>query len=510
MTSSKILFFICLSFIAGIFLGCVFKIPQFILWIFLFSVIFLIFFSIILYTLSTRSRILMYYLLISGFCALLLVLGVLRMQISEFNMQNNELIKLNGKGEITFVGTVYDEPDIREKSQNIKVEYKNGLVLMTLGKYPEYKYLDQVKITGKLETPPEIENALRPESYKNYLIKDRIYSVMSFPKVEKVGEGKANIFSKIYSGILFFKQKMRQGIQKVFLPPHSSILQGIILGDKNAISQDVKDKLKISGLSHVIAVSGTHLVVLGSILMSFLLFLGFWRKQAFYVSIIFICIYIFFVGLPSSGIRAGIMSIIFLSGQALGRQATSSRIIVLAGAVMLFLNPLLLVYDVGFQLSFLAVLGLIYFEPLVRRFLKFLLKRFFNVEAKEKQDGIVMMVSATVSAQVFTLPVIVFNFGIFSWVSLPANILILPVVYYLMLFGFLFSLAVSILPFLGLILSFPCYILLSYFVWVIDLFSQPWMSDTIKNVSWVWLAVFYFLTGFAIRFLNKKYHQSYF
>ena len=69
--------------------------------------------------------------------------------------------------------------------------------------------------------------------------------------------------------------------------------------------------------------------------------------------------------------------------QKLGRQALSSRMVVLAAALMLLANPLLLFYDVGFQLSFLAVFGLIYFEPLVRNFLKFLINKIFKTNIKE-------------------------------------------------------------------------------------------------------------------------------
>ena len=120
-----------------------------------------------------------------------------------------------------------------------------------------------------------------------------------------------------------------------------------------------------------------------------------------------------------------------------------------------------------------------------------------------------MMVSVTIAAQIFTLPIMVFNFGNISWVSPIANILILPVFYYLMLFGFLSSLVGIIWSALGWILSIPCYFLLLYFMWVVNFFSQPWMAKTITNVSWIWLLISYFIIGFATWFLNKKYSQKF-
>src|SRR3989339_1401449 len=106
------------------------------------------------------------------------------MQISEFNIENNKLSKFNGKDPVVLSGAIIDEPDVRDTSQRIKVKISDSVVLVTTSRYPEYKYLDQLKITGKLETPTETEEF----SYKKYLMKDRIYSVMGFPKIEATGK----------------------------------------------------------------------------------------------------------------------------------------------------------------------------------------------------------------------------------------------------------------------------------------------------------------------------------
>ena len=423
------------------------------------------------------------------------------MQISEFNIANDKLSKLNGKGEVVLTGVILHEPDVRDASQRLKVKVGGSIILATTRRYPEYNYLDKVKITGKLETPMENEDF----SYKNYLMKDGIYSVINFPKIEIIGKDSGGPASVVYAGILAFKQKLRQSIDKNFLPPGSSILKGTILGDNGAMSADFKSKLNITGLRHIIAVSGTHIVILSSILMAFLLFLGFWRQRAFYVAVILICLYIVLVGLPASGIRAGIMGIIYLLGQKIGRQAAGARIIFLAAALMLIINPLLLFYDIGFQLSFLAVLGLICFDPLIKIFVKFLSKRFFNIEIKEKSESILSMFSVTLSAQIFTLPLMIYDFGNVSFISPITNILILPIVSYLMVFGFLSALTGTIWGALGWLLSVPCHFLLSYFIFVIDFFSKPWAFKIIENVHWIWLLVSYMAIGFLTWHLNKKY-----
>jgi len=429
-------------------------------------------------------------ILLLGFCLLFLIIGILRTQISEFNITSDKLSKLNNKGKISLTGTISAEPDVRDTYQKLKVDIDGSALLVTTSKYPEYKYLDKIKVTGKLETSGETEDGAPSGSYKKYLMKDGIYSVMNFPEVELLPqEHKYNVFSFLYEKILFFKQGLRESIRHNFLPPQSFILEGTILGDNGVMSNDLKNKLNITGLRHVIAVSGTHVVILSSIIMSLLLAMGFWRGQAFYIAIIFICFYIILTGLSASGVRAGIMGGLYLLAQKLGRQSSGLRVLAMACAVMLFINPLLLLYDVGFQLSFLAVMGLIYLEPFLKKIMK------------------ISIISTTFAAQIFTLPIMVYNFGNISFVSPITNLLVLPVVYWLMIFGFLSSLLGAVSQFLGWIFFIPCWFLLTYFIKIIDFFSQPWALKTIKNVHWIWLFVSYLLIGFSVRFLNKKYSQ---
>jgi competence protein ComEC len=497
MTPSKILFFLCLSFILGIFFESLAGIPQILVWGILISGILLVFTSIIFLCLFSNSQEHWNKVLIGGFLLLFFVLGVLRVQISEFNIVNDKLSKFNDKGKIILNGVISSEPDVRDTSQKLKVQVGESVVLVTTKRYPEYKYLDKVKLTGKLETPMVFDDF----NYKNYLLKDHIYSVMAFPKIEVLGKASGGPFSAVYSWVLFCKGKIRESINQNFLPPQSSILAGTILGDNGVMTNDLKSKLNITGLRHIIAVSGTHVVILCELIMLLLLGVGIGRGKAFYFAVIFIFIYIVLTGLPSSGVRAGIMGVIFLLSQKVGRQAMGSRLIVLAGAIMLLINPLLLIYDVGFQLSFLAVLGLIYLEPLI----KILIKKL----TKEKARNLVSIVSMTFAAQIFTLPIMIYNFGNISFVSLITNLLIGPVVYWLMIFGFLASIVGIFSNVLVWIFSIPCWFLLEYFIKIIDFFSQPWAMKTIQNIHWIWLVILYSAIIFATWLLNKKYKQEF-
>lgn len=480
MSPSKILFYFCIFFIAGVAAQSLIKIPQIFLWAFLFLGMALVFASLFFKKAN----------FVFGFFVLFLLLGICRTQITQFNIENNKLAKLNdGLEKITLLGFVADESG-RGKGQKLKINIEGSTVLVSANKYPEYIYLDKVKITGKLKTPNSDFSAQGGSAsggnYKNYLLKDGIYSVMDFPKIEVIGKQKPDFWQKIYSAILWVKLKLRQSVQKLFLPPHSSVLEGMLLGDNNALPDELKTKLNTTGLRHIIAVSGTHIVIVSKIIMILLLALGLGRKRAFWFAVILIVLYIFLTGLPPSGIRAGIMGVTVLLGKYLGRQASGQRLIAIACGIMLLANPLFLIYDVGFQLSFLAALGLIYLEPVLKW---------------AKIPGIF---ATTLAAQIFTLPIMLFDFGNISLIAPITNLLVLISADAIMIFGFLSAIGGAVFYWLGWIFSVPCWILLEYFLKVIDIFSAPWCIKTFENVHWIWIVILYIPIISATAYFRKK------
>lgn len=367
-------------------------------------------------------------------------------------------------------------------------------------RFPEYEYLDNVKLQGKIEEPFENEEF----SYKNYLLADHIYSVMSFPAIESTGKSSGNFFTKVNETILAIKQKARESIETYYLPPQSSVLRAMILGDKGAISKEFKEKLSIAGLSHIVAISGMHIVIITQIIISLLIFAGLWRHQAFWVTVIFICFYVALVGFPASGVRASLMGFAYLVAQYFGRQSMSSRIVFIVASIMLIFNPFLLFYNVGFQLSFLAVLGLVYLNSSLQLSFTYVIKRFLKVKVENYYQNILFMFSATLSAQVFTLPIIIYNFGNFAFLSPLANILVLPLIPFVMIFGFLSVFSGMIFQPLGFILALPENAMLSYFVFVVKLLSGYWAHLTFSDISWWWLILSYAVIFYVTVKLEKK------
>jgi len=440
-----------------------------------------------------------------GFCVLFLVLGIWRHQLAELRIMNNELRKYNDQEKIiTLVGLVAKEPDIREKSQKLTIEIKQlnyyaagsrserEKVLVTTNRYPEYQYGDKLEITGKLETPSENIDGF---NYKNYLKKDGIYSIMNFPKIELIDSGLGN---PIMKAIFSFKNKFKEAIGNFISPPQLGILEALTFGDEEKISQEWKDKLNFTGTRHITAVSGMNITIIAFLILAFALSLGLWRNQAFYLTLFLLLLYILMIGFPASAVRAWIMASLVLVAQYFGRLSAAQRAVVFAAAFMLAANPLLLRLDIGFQLSFLAILGIIYLQPTFS-------SRFFSKIPNPKVFPLRTTFSTTIAAQIFTLPILVYNFGYIPLVSPLTNILIVPFLAPITILIFIFGFLAILLWPLGYLLSWPTWFFLTYIINIVDFFSRlPFASLALKNLHWFWLIISYLILGIATLRLQEK------
>jgi competence protein ComEC len=489
MTPSKILFYFCISSILGIFLNSLINISQPVLLGFLILAVFLIF-------ILWKHR----KLVVIGFCLIFLVLGIWKHQAAEVKISESELRNFNDKsGSIILIGIIDEEPILKEKSQNFDLETEtlefggkilkiSGKVLVTVTRYPEYKYGDKLKITGQLKTPEKLEGF----NYKDYLAKDGIYSVMAFPKIEKIDENYGN---SVIKTLISFKNKLKESLNRVIPQPHSAFLEALLFGEEQNISKEWKDKLNLTGTRHLTAVSGMNITIISAILLNFLLILGLWRNQAFYFSVIILILYILMIGAPASVVRAGIMAILFLIGQHFGRLSSASRAIIIAAAFMLFQNPLLLRLDVGFQLSFLGVMGLIYLQPIFSDLFK-KIPNFLQLRNN---------LAATISAQIFTFPILIYNFGRITILSPISNILILPLIPLVTILGFIFAFIGIFFQSLAQILSWSAYLMLNYITKIIDFFSKiSWSNFTFKNVPWIFVVLFYSILVLLTVWLQRR------
>ena len=255
-----------------------------------------------------------------------------------------------------------------------------------------------------------------------------------------------------------------QIIEQNLSSPQAELLSGVLFGSQDNLDYEWKKKMNLAGVRHITAVSGANIVLLAQILVWLGLAVGFYRQWAVGGAAFLIWFYIFLIGWPPSAIRAGVMASLLLAANIFGQPNRAQRTVILAGAVMLAVNPSLLRFSVGFQLSFLATLGLIYFAPLTQSWLdtkfKFL-----------RAGSLSCLLAINFSAWFFTLPLSIYFFGYFSPIAIISNLLVAPIIPLIMILGFLLLFVGLIWPPLVVIFVWPLNPLLNYFLQVVDWFS---------------------------------------
>ena len=321
-------------------------------------------------------------------------------------------------GENEFIGTICDEVDVRndKAKYTICVDGISGKILINSDRYPVYEYGDRVFVRGEVVEPEAIEDF----DYDKYLQRYEIYGV-SYRAQLSLREKGSGLLKWVYFG----KQKFERRLFKIFPEPTGSFLAGLLLGSRRGIPADLMEQFNATGLTHIIAISGYNITLV--IVLVGALFKALSRRVRVVFSTIFVILFVFLVGASAAVVRAGIMGVISLMALYFGRNYFVWIALFASAFFMNLWNPKILVYDVGFQLSFLATAGIITFVPVFERWFR-RIGDFFGVK-----EALIM----TLSAQVFTMPVIVWNFSRFAWISPLSNILVLPLIPWAMLFGFL-------------------------------------------------------------------------
>lgn len=450
MTKSRVFLFTLISFIGGISWYSFVKLPSiiiggsFILGVFVFIWNFY----------KWRQGKIKITGLVLAFCILAFSFGLWRAS-SAFDVGSSSVFSnFDSKEKVVLTGKIAAEPDIRLDFSQYTLDTNNGKILVKTGPYPKYDYGDILKISGKVEAPENFSDF----DYRNYLAKDGIFLISKYPEINLIDKSKNHEFY----GILFaIKNSFISQINKILPEPQSSFLAALLVGARRSLPTNLTEAFVKTGTSHIIAISGYNISLIGAIIFNTLGFLFVPRRFIFWITALVIVLFSLIAGAGASVVRAAIMGTLLLVSKREGRFYAMANVIILAGAIMLFFNPFLLRYDAGFQLSFLATLGLVYLSP----YFEILFVKLPNVFSF--RDNL----AATLSAQLATFPVIIFSFGRLSVFSVPANVLILPAIPPTMFFGFLAAIASFISIKLGSFLGLIAWFLLSYQIWIVRFLS---------------------------------------
>jgi len=397
-----------------------------------------------------------------------------------------------------FLGVVMiaKEPEIKEKMQKIilaPLENRKEKFLLNTNIYEKYEYGENLKVNCQLEIPKNFDEKF---DYRMYLAKDGIFYECKSPKIEKLNKNSGN---EIYAILLKIKNKFNENINQLIPAPESGLLSGLFLGGSDQLSKSVKDNFSRTGMTHIVAVSGYNVTIIAEYLMLVGIFLGLWRRQAFYFAVTGIIIFVILTGLSSSAVRAGIMGVLLIWAMKNGRLANSQNAILFSACAMLLINPLLFRWDIGFQLSFLATIGIIYLYPIFENYFLHL------VEMKHcLVSTVAEILFLSLSAQIFVLPIIMFNFETLSLISLLANVLILPIIPFTMLFGFIAGAFGFIFQPIALIFSWLAFLPLKYETLVINYLASLKYASVEMKIAWWGIVIWYIILVGIIYFIKTR------
>ncbi len=428
-----------------------------------------------------------------GIFILVFSIGVFRFQMVDVSALS--IFESQIKQKTSFSGEIIDEPTITENNQKLTVEIEKNnnktIILLSTNLDEEFKYGDEINFEGTLKKPENfITDQGKNFDYVNYLRKDGIFYVMRYPKIEIISSDNGNF---IKNALFYVKDEFLSKMNLAIREPESLLMGGLILGEKSSFNEALRQSFVDTGTIHIVALSGYNVTIVAEWIMKIFSFSSFPKNFGIGAGIITILLFVLMTGGSSTAVRAGIMASLALFARVIGRNYDVGRALVIAGVLMVLVNPFILVFDVSFQLSFIATVAVIFFSPKIEKYFLWITPRF------KLRD----IISVTCAAYIFVLPFILYKMGNLSLVALPANALILPFIPLTMILGFLTGFAGIVSYFLSVPLGLLSQFFLHYELFVINFFSNiPFAALSIPNFPFILTLLVY--TYFIYRLFGKS------
>jgi competence protein ComEC len=350
----------------------------------------------------------------------------------------------NAAGITNITGIIRGDPKHLSEYQSFVVDTPSGPFSVLANPFPEYAYGDQITLSGKSKSPDT-----------SYEKGQHIVGDFAKPKITLVSKGNGNpILAFLYN----LKRSVQTSYERYLPQDQSSLLFGVIFGANERFSKSFADNLELSGLRFITAIDGLHMqiviLIIFAVLSSMLS-----PRIAFAVTSACALGFVALTGFTISGIRAVLMAFIAGFAKNTGRAYLPLNALALIAVALSLINPKVMFYDVGFQLSFVAVLSILYFMPVLRHLLRF-----------GEAPGLLAWKESlliTLSVQLATAPIVISQFQSFSLISFVASVFVVWLLPLIIGGGFFLAFAALWQP-AGLIVAFLMHHILSYVTLVVN------------------------------------------
>lgn len=443
---------------------------------------------------------------IAHVCLLLFLLGAIRYTIAlpPTEWKQTDLAFYNERGSMLLIGNVIHPPEQRDRTMHIRLSVTRvrvanvwhevtGIALVQAPRETDARYGDQLQLFAEPKTPPVFEDF----SYKDYLARQGIHSLVRY-------YGNARILARdqgdpFFAALYDFRNRAHVTLQAIFPEPAASLLAGILLGIEAGIPRDVRDAFSATNTAHIVAISGFNISIIAGVLLQFARrIVG--AKRATVIVILGLAMYTLLVGAGPSVVRAAIMGSLTVIALRLNRPGAASNALAIAALAMLVHNPFAL-FDVGFQLSFLATLGLILYVTPLSAWFENVFARWTSNERAQQIVGVLNdSFIVTLAAQITTTPLIVFTFHRLSLVGLLANFIILPAQPAVMILGGIATLVAMVVQPIGQVIAWIAWAFLQFTISVVQFTARlPFASIDVGRLDVVIpLAYYALLFGFTL------------
>lgn len=459
-------------FIAGVGLGSLYAIPVIAVWILLIAGVFL---AMVVLVLSNSAH------WLAARSARLIALGItlglgLGCWYVGQSFSGNQYEPLIGQS-IDIEGVVATDPVISGRNQQVTMlpdDYTQYVRASLYTPIPTLAQGDRVWIRGQLELPENFSEF----DYIGYLQRWQVYAQLKKPHVIVLKPVLLTWRTPLIAVREFILTQA-----KVFPQREGSLILGILIGQRQDIPDEVVNAFKRTGLTHIVAVSGFNMTIIATACGSLVWYLG--RRVTNILTIFVVVGFVVITGATASVVRAAIMAVLMVVAQLLGRQYASLYSLLIVSTIMVLMNPRIMLWDIGFQLSVAATFGVLIA---------------FRIKDPEKLEfGLANLLRPTLGAIIVTAPIIALQFHTLSLIAPLANLVVLPFVSWVMLLG-----SLALLPVVGGVFVLPAQLLTSAILFITEkLAAIPYASIDVRVPAWG-VVIYYTLLIWYIHWRLQK------